>query len=105
MSSVLPADRWAWNGKALVTANGRGVSFKQGNLRAWDKNFEPQSGPRLQSSTPDGGAGICRGEDRRTWAEGLGEILATLEDGSTVDYAAFNDTARYIIDSPLSPAA
>ena len=34
----------------------------------------------------------------RTSAEGLGEIKATLEDGTTVDYAAFNDTARYIMD-------
>jgi hypothetical protein len=35
---------------------------------------------------------------RRTSTEGLGEITTTLEDGSTVDYAAFNDTARYIMD-------
>ena len=35
---------------------------------------------------------------RRTSTEGLGEIVTTLEDGSTVDFAAFNDTARYIMD-------
>ena len=34
----------------------------------------------------------------RTASEGLGEITATLEDGSTVDSIAFNDTARYIMD-------
>ena len=31
---------------------------------------------------------------RRTSSEGLGEIIATLEDGTTVDYVAFNDSAR-----------
>src|SRR5207247_1157135 len=35
---------------------------------------------------------------RRTSTERLGEIITTLEDGSTVDYAAFNDTVRYIMD-------
>ncbi|HWK09062.1 MAG TPA: alpha/beta hydrolase domain-containing protein, partial [Vicinamibacterales bacterium] len=34
----------------------------------------------------------------RTSSEGLGEITATLEDGSTVDSVAFNDTAKYILD-------
>ncbi len=100
MSIVLPADRSAWNGKAFVTAHGRGVSFKQGNLRVWDKNLEPANLARgldayeLQMVAQ----GFAVVKTRRTSAEGLGEILATLEDGSTVDYAAFNDTARYIID-------
>jgi hypothetical protein len=35
---------------------------------------------------------------RRTSAEGLGEITAVLEDGTTVDYVAFNDTHHYITD-------
>jgi len=35
---------------------------------------------------------------RRTTTEGLGEIITTLADGSTVDYAAFNDSAGYIKD-------
>jgi hypothetical protein len=34
----------------------------------------------------------------RTTTENRGEITATLEDGKTVDYIAFNDTAQYIID-------
>jgi hypothetical protein len=34
----------------------------------------------------------------RTSSEGLGEISATLEDGTTVDSLAFNDTAHYIMD-------
>jgi len=34
----------------------------------------------------------------RTSSEGLGEIKATLEDGSTVDDEAFNDSHRYVMD-------
>ncbi|HEV2986349.1 MAG TPA: hypothetical protein VGX46_18255, partial [Vicinamibacterales bacterium] len=34
----------------------------------------------------------------RTTTENRGEITARLEDGTSVDYIAFNDTARYIID-------
>jgi len=34
----------------------------------------------------------------RSTVENAGEITARLEDGSTVDYIAFNDTARYVMD-------
>src|SRR5262249_21185043 len=37
MTLVYPRDRSAWNGKMWVTAHGRGASFKQGQLKAWDK--------------------------------------------------------------------
>ena len=36
--------------------------------------------------------GYALAKTRRTSSEGLGEIIATLEDGTTVDYAAFNDS-------------
>ena len=42
--------------------------------------------------------GYALAKTRRTSSEGLGEIVTTLEDGSTVDYVAFNDTANYIKD-------
>ena len=42
--------------------------------------------------------GYALAKTRRTSSEGLGEIITTLEDGSTVDYVAFNDTANYIKD-------
>ena len=41
MTIVYPRDRNAWNGKMWVTAHGRGSSFKQGNLKAWNKNLNP----------------------------------------------------------------
>jgi hypothetical protein len=100
MTIVLPRDRAAWNGKIWVTVHGRGASFKQGNLKAWDKNADPAD-PLADLNKYDKlmiskGYGLVK--TRRTSAEGLGEIIAKLDDGSTVDYAAFNDTANYIKD-------
>ena len=100
MTIVLPRDRSAWNGKMWVTAHGRGASFKQGQLKAWNQY--------VNTANPIEGLdrydllmvakGYALAKTRRTSTEGLGEIATTVEDGSTVDYAAFNDTARYIMD-------
>jgi hypothetical protein len=99
MTLVLPA-RESWNGKMWVTAHGRGVSFKQGNLRPWNKNGDPAN-PLNGLDEYDQqmlAKGFVLAKTRRTSAEGLGEIITTLEDGTTVDYAAFNDSARYVMD-------
>jgi hypothetical protein len=100
MTLIYPQDRSAWNGKAWVTVHGRGASFKEGNLKAWNQNLDranPAAGlnkyDRLMLSK-----GYVLVKTRRTSAEGLGEIKAVLEDGSTVDYVAFNDSHRYIMD-------
>lgn len=100
MTLVFPRDRNAWNGKVWVTAHGRGTSFKQGQLKAWNKY--------VNTASPIDGLdrydllmvskGYVLVKTRRTSTEGLGEIITTLDDGSTVDYAAFNDTARYVMD-------
>lgn len=100
MALVYPADRGAWNGKLWVTAHGRGVSFKEGSLKAWDRNLDRAS-PLRDLNKYDQlmlAKGYALAKTRRTSAEGLGEILSTLEDGSTVDYAAFNDSHRYVMD-------
>jgi alpha/beta hydrolase family protein len=97
---VFPRERTAWNGKMWVTVHGRGASFKEGNLKAWDKNVDPAD-PLRDLNKYDRlmlAKGYALVKTRRTSSEGLGEIIATLEDGSTVDYAAFNDTANYIKD-------
>src|SRR2546426_10076741 len=83
-----------------VTAPARGPSLKRGQLRAWNKS--------VTAANPIEGLdryallrvakGYGRGKPRRTSTEGLGEITTTLEDGSTVDYAAFNDTVHYVMD-------
>jgi Alpha/beta hydrolase domain len=100
MTVIYPADRSSWNGKLWVTVHGRGSSFKEGQLKAWNKNVDP-SDPIRDLNKYDKemlGMGYALAKTRRTSAEGLGEIIATLEDGSTVDYVAFNDTANYIKD-------
>jgi Alpha/beta hydrolase domain len=100
MAVIYPADKAAWNGRMFVTVHGRGTSFKSGNLRAWDKNLDASNPIRdfdkYERLMVAKGYAVVK--TRRTSAEGLGEITATLEDGSTVDSIAFNDTARYVMD-------
>ncbi|HVL69732.1 MAG TPA: alpha/beta hydrolase domain-containing protein [Vicinamibacterales bacterium] len=100
MTIVHPADPAAWNGKVFVTVHGRGVSFKEGNLKAWDKNLDP--GDPLRDLNKYDRLMLAKGyalvKTRRTSAEGLGEIIATLEDGRKVDDVAFNDSAAYVKD-------
>ncbi len=100
MTIVIPRDANAWNGKMWVTAHGRGASFKQGQLKAWNK-YVNAANPLEGLDRYDllmVAKGYALVKTRRTSTEGLGEIVTTLEDGSTVDYAAFNDTARYVMD-------
>ncbi|PYR21697.1 MAG: hypothetical protein DMF94_07210 [Acidobacteria bacterium] len=100
MTIVFPRDRGAWNGKMWVTAHGRGTSFKQGQLKVWSQYVKPANAveglDRYDLLMVSKGYALVK--TRRTSTEGLGEIITTLEDGSTVDYAAFNDTVRYIMD-------
>jgi hypothetical protein len=100
MTLVFPSDRNAWNGKVWVTAHGRGTSFKQGQLREWNK-YVSTANPMQGLDRYDllmVAKGYALVKTRRTSTEGLGEIITTLADGSTVDYAAFNDTTRYVMD-------
>jgi len=100
MTIVFPRDRGAWNGKMWVTVHGRGASFKQGQLKVWSTYANParpiEGLDRYDLLMVSKGYALVK--TRRTSTEGLGEIITTLEDGSTVDYAAFNDTVRYIMD-------
>ena len=100
MTIVFPRDRSTWNGKMWVTAHGRGTSFKQGQLKAWNRFVDPANAidglDRYDRLIVAKGYALVK--TRRTSTEGLGEIVTTLEDGSTVDYAAFNDTVRYVMD-------
>jgi len=100
MTIVFPRDKGAWNGKMWVTAHGRGTSFKQGQLKVWNQYVKPANAleglDRYDLLMVSKGYALVK--TRRTSTEGLGEIITTLEDGSTVDYAAFNDTVRYIMD-------
>ena len=100
MTIVFPADAAAWSGRIFVTVHGRGRSFKEGNLRPWDRNFNA-SAPVADLDRYERlmvAKGYALVKTNRTTSEGLGEITATLEDGTTLDSIAFNDTARYIMD-------
>jgi hypothetical protein len=100
MTVIYPLERNVWNGKACVTVHGRGASFTQGNLKAWNRNLD-RANPLADLNKYDRlmlSKGYVLVKTRRTSAEGLGEIKAVLDDGSTVDYVAFNDSHRYITD-------
>ena len=112
MTMVFPRDANAWNGKMWVTAHGRGLSFNEGNLRPWDRNLDPADPlsdldkyDRLMlakgyaliktyRSTPAAPPDVPRTNSTQKSAE----IVARLEDGTTVEYAAFNDSANYLKD-------
>jgi hypothetical protein len=100
MTIVVPRDRSTWNGKVWVTVHGRGTSFKEGQLKTWNRYVN--AGSPIEGLDRYDRLMIAKGyalvKTRRTSTEGLGEIITTLADGSTVDYAAFNDTARYVMD-------
>ncbi|MGH9387320.1 MAG: alpha/beta hydrolase domain-containing protein [Vicinamibacterales bacterium] len=100
MTIVFPSDAASWNGKVWVTVHGRGTSFKEGNLKPWDKSLNPAQ-PAADLNKYDLlmlSKGFALVKTRRTSSEGLGEIIATLENGTTIDDIAFNDSARYIMD-------
>jgi hypothetical protein len=100
MIIVFPRDRQTWNGKMFVTVHGRGASFVQGGLKAWNKNADPAN-PTADLNKYDAlmlTKGYALVKTKRTSAEGLGEIKAAFEDGTPVDSLAFNDTTHYITD-------
>jgi hypothetical protein len=104
MSVLFPADRAAWNGKVWVTVPGASA----GPLKPWDPH-PAATGPRVASAYDR--QMLARGyaivkTRRATNATALARnatpeptgITTVLEDGTTADYAAFNDTANYIKD-------
>lgn len=100
MVVIYPADRAAWNGKMWVTVHGRGRSFKEGQLKPWNRNLDPAK-PTGDLNKYDRlmlAKGYALVKTHRTSSEGLGEIVTTLEDGTTVDYCAFNDNAHLVMD-------
>jgi hypothetical protein len=92
--TLLFPDRTAWNHKMFVMVHGRGVSFKDGGLKPWDRNADDlDKYDRLLLAK-----GYAVVKTHRSTVENVGEITAKVEDGTTVDYIAFNDTAHYVMD-------
>lgn len=97
---LYPKDRSAWNGKLWVTAHGRGRSFRSGALKEWDRYYDPES-PLAAFDRIDRvmlAKGYALAVTKRTSEQAVGEVIATLDDGSVVDWAAFNDNAAIILD-------
>jgi hypothetical protein len=98
---VFPARRSDWNGKLWVTAHGRGRSFRNGALRMWDRYYDPDA-PLASFDKIDRlvlSKGYALAVTKRTSEQGIGEVIATLvDDGSVVDWTAFNDNAAIIMD-------
>jgi len=97
---VFPKSRADWNGKLWVTAHGRGRSFRNGGLKVWDRYYDPAA-PLASFDRIDRvmlSKGYVLAVTKRTSEEGIGEISATLTDGTVVDWAAFNDNAAIIKD-------
>ena len=66
----------------------------------WDRYYDPEAPmdafdkiDRIMVSK-----GYALAVTRRTSEQGIGEVIATLEDGTVVDFAAFNDNAAIIMD-------
>lgn len=97
---VYPRERREWNGKLWVTAHGRGRSFHNGALRTWhrylDRDDPVAELNKLQRAMLASGYAVAI--TRRTSEENVGEIIATLEDGTVVDWVAFNDSHSLIKD-------
>ena len=100
---MYPKSRADWNGKLWVTAHGRGRSFRNGRLRIWDRYYDPAN-PMASFDKIDRvmlSKGYALAKTMRTSEQGIGEVIALLEDGSIVDFAAFNDNAAIIKDFAL----
>jgi len=97
---VYPTRRRNWNGKLWVTAHGRGRSFNNGSLKTWHQYLDPDDPlanfNKLQKAMLSLGYAVA--VTRRTSEESVGEVLATLEDGTIVDWVAFNDSHSLIKD-------
>lgn len=97
---VFPAEPSEWNGKLWVTAHGRGRSFRNGALKVWNRYYDPDEPlaafdkiDRLMLSK-----GYALAVTKRTTEQDIGEVIATLDDGTIVNWAAFNDNATIIMD-------
>ena len=97
---IYPKDQVDWNGKLWVTAHGRGRSFRNGGLKMWDRYYDPEA-PMAAFDKIDKvmvSKGYALAVTKRTSEQGIGEVIATLEDGTVVDFAAFNDNSAIIMD-------
>jgi len=98
-----PKKRADWNGKLWVIAHGRGRSFRNGQLVIWDRYLD-RNNPLDRFDKIDRvmlSKGYAVARTFRTSEQDIGEVIATLDDGRIIDFAAFNDNAAIIKDFTL----
>lgn len=98
-----PKKRADWNGKLWVVAHGRGRSFRNGQLQIWDRYLD-RDDPIARYDKIDRvmlSKGYAVARTFRTSEQDIGEVIATLDDGRVIDFAAFNDNAAIIKDFTL----
>ncbi len=97
---MIPKSAADWNGKLWVTAHGRGRSFRNGQLKMWNRYFDPTDPiaafDKIQRVMLTKGYALA--VTNRTSEQDIGEVIATLQDGTIIDFAAFNDNAAIIKD-------
>lgn len=99
MTVFYPLDAAGWNRKLWVTAHGEGRSLANGGLKSWEEHLDRRD-PLHDLDAYDRlvlSKGYALAKTRRTSAAAPGEVVATLEDGSTLD-VALTDAARYLSD-------
>lgn len=97
---MYPKSKADWNGKLWVTAHGRGRSFRNGSLKIWDRYYDKDDpmAPFDKIHRVMLSKGYALAVTNRTSEQDVGELVATLDDGTVVDWAAFNDTSSIIKD-------
>jgi hypothetical protein len=88
-----------WNGKMFLTAHGRGRSFAEGTLRAWDKNLRPEDPMaginKFEKVMLNKGYAVAK--TFRSSPEDGGDTVVTLEDGTVFTNRNVTEQPRLII--------
>ncbi len=98
MTIVFPQK--GWNGKMWVMVHGRGQSFKEGNLKAWNKNLNPADPladiDKFERVMLSKGYAVVK--THRTSETLGGDMEVTLDDGTFYPERNLNDNAQFILD-------
>lgn len=96
---LYPEEPGAWNGRMWLTAHGAGPSFRDGSLKAWDKNYDPANPwrdiskhERLMLSK-----GFALAHTRRSAHKDRGDITVTFDDGTTVNERNLTEQPKMIL--------
>jgi hypothetical protein len=96
---LYPEEPGAWNGRMWLTAHGAGPSFREGTLKAWDKNYDSADPwkdiskyERLMLSK-----GFAVAKTRRSAHKDRGDITVTFEDGTQAHERNLTEQPKMIL--------